>query len=326
MPELSIKQEEQLTDIKQFCFVFQETLFSIPLHCVVEVGEIGTITPVPWKEKGFIGMTDYRGLPVPVLNPALISDIDWQEEDLEKLRESGSLVIFEEDGFKIAIILTKFFKIIPESIKGEDNTEEDEQKFILAVTVVEDKPVILLNTLVIAEHYKKFLRKQFSLQKEQLKSTQLIDSKESFIKLLFFSLGDAHLCFPVNEVEEVLENIAVSPLFKVAPILRGLINVRGKVIACIDISHFLGITPRNINENTRFVLLQDEGVEVAVCVDAVSKMNEFEKIQFLPPEGLLTGEIGNLASGVFQLGDLTYILLSTKNIVHAKELQEYTET
>ncbi|MCB1188962.1 MAG: chemotaxis protein CheW [Leptospiraceae bacterium] len=327
MQELTVKQDEQLSDIKQFCFVFCGTLFSIPLHCVIEVGEIGNTTPVPWKEKGFLGMTDYRGLPVPVINPALISDIETDKKNPNEQKESGSLVILEEDGFKIAIVLTKFYKIIPKSINAQENEEDDKyQKFILAITIVEDKPVILLDTQKIADHYKKFLKKQFSLQKQQLKSTQIIDSKESFIKLLFFALGEVHLCFPVAEVEEVLENIAVSPLFKVAPMLRGLINVRGKVIACIDISHFLGQTPRSFNENTRFILLQEGGVEVAICVDSVSKMNEFEKIHFLPPEGLLTGEIGELASGVFQLGEATYILLSTKNIVQAKELQEYLDT
>src|SRR5262249_60634275 len=63
---------------------------------------------------------------------------------------------------------------------------------------------------------------------------------------------------PVEHVIEVIEGYDVTPLFKVPPLVRGLINLRGQVLACLDISGELGLPPRPLDERNQFVVLTHE--------------------------------------------------------------------
>ncbi len=61
---------------------------------------------------------------------------------------------------------------------------------------------------------------------------------------------------PVEHVIEIIEGYDVTPLFKVPPIVRGLLNLRGQVLACLDISVELGLPPRRLEERNQFVVLK----------------------------------------------------------------------
>ena len=115
----------------------------------------------------------------------------------------------------------------------------------------------------------------------------------------------------------------MTPLFKVVPVLRGLINLRGKVVPCMDISTYLGLAARGLNENTKFVMLQSGGSEIALCVDSVSKMKEVDNALIQTNEGVLNGPISEYATGILQLQKQTLLMISAKNLVESSDLKEY---
>jgi purine-binding chemotaxis protein CheW len=314
-------------EIKQFSFSKGDVLFSILLNSVVEVQEGCPITEIPWKQKGLLGMTGYRGYLIPVLDPCQMSIMDFGEK-FQKQESIKSIVIVESNQFKVAFVLSKFYKILsgedpkPESL--EDGLDKD--NFIYSMTIVETKAMIFLNVDSICKFYKQLLKKQSSLVLTNKQKVNILESnKNELVKLLFFSIGENQLCIPIGEVEEILENFAVTPLFKVHPMLCGLINLRGKVIACLDISGFLGMPPVNLNENTKFILLQKDSIELSICVDTIYRMNEFNRSSFVSPDGILSSELSKLSVGTSKLDDKTLVLLSTEKIARTSDLQKYTE-
>ncbi|MEM7183879.1 MAG: chemotaxis protein CheW [Spirochaetota bacterium] len=312
--------ENVLHTDKLFSFLFHKNIYAIPLQKVIEVGELPEISPSPWPHLAIIGMINYHGLPIPIINPdIMVETMSTKDMDAESLKVNASLVILQEGDFHLAIILSKFHKIFSYSLDKTDS--EDSENFIAASTIIENDTILCLETEKIAKYLKGIINTQFSIEEK----TQAVEEeiKGSLKKLLFFSIGTIQLCLPVHEVEEVLENISVAPLFKVPIMLRGLMNVRGKAIACLDLSEFLNLDKRVLNENTAYILVQQEQVEFAICVDSVASMDEFENLRLIPAEGILAESIADIAAGVFQLEDQTYILLSSESIIKLKQLQAY---
>jgi purine-binding chemotaxis protein CheW len=165
---------------------------------------------------------------------------------------------------------------------------------------------------------------QIALKSDEDTLTKKNFQEKATEKFIFFTIQKLNFGVPISEVLEVLEGLDVTPLFKVEPILRGLINLRGKIIPCLDVSLFLDLPQRVLNENAKFVILQQDGFEVALCVDSVSKMKEVDKSSIQTSDEVLSGTISEYTSGVLQYQKQTLLMISAKNLIHAKVLKKYT--
>jgi len=318
-----VKNTVELTVVsenKQFVFLYGAAYFSIQLANVIEVYDSPDVKDLPWEEIGLRGMIQYRGIPIPVIDPVLIANIKSDKKE----KPIKSVVIFEKDNCKIALTVDKFYNILPELEKDTDEFEEDSfESFIVGFSMLADKPLVILNEEKIVRHYKKIFTKQVSLKSNQKQEIVTSVKEQVLEKFIFFTIGEIHFGVPIKEVMEVLENLDVTPLFKVVPVLRGLINLRGKVVPCMDISIYLGLAARSLNENTKFVMLQSGGSEIALCVDSVSKMKEIDNALIQTNEGVLNGPISEYATGILQLQKQTLLMISAKNLVESKDLKEY---
>lgn len=320
--ELTINPAESNTVLenKQFVFLYGAAYFSIQLTSVIEVYDSPDVKDLPWEEIGLRGMIQYRGIPIPVIDPIAIANIKSDKKN----RSIKAVVIFEKDNCKIALAVDKFYNIIPEPEKDSEDFQEDSlESFIIGFSMLADKPLVILNEEKITKHYKKIFTKQVSLKSNQKEETFISTKLQVLEKFIFFTIGEVNFGVPIKEVLEVLENLDVTPLFKVVPVLRGLINLRGKVIPCMDISTYLGLSARSLNENTKFVILQSGGAEIALCVDSVSKMKEVDNALIQSNEGVLTGPISEYATGILQLQKQTLLMISAKNLVESSDLRGY---
>ena len=131
------------------------------------------------------------------------------------------------------------------------------------------------------------------------------------------------LGIPVEDVIEVIEGLDVTRLFNVPPILRGVTSVRGKVLACVDVSHMLGVRPRLLDERSKFVILQHDGIEMSFCVDDVSRLRQLVPERAQKTEAVLTGDIKFYVNGVLEEENETIFLLSTQALVESPDLEPF---
>lgn len=304
---------------KQFIFSFKSVYFSVSLSSVTEVIESPEIIQVPIQEKGLLGILKYKDIPVPVIDPAETGKIRTSAD----IPTAKSIVLTESNDSRIGFVMDRFIRIIADTEQEEESSQESEE-FVSGFSILEKIPLVILNEKAIAEHYKKIFRKQISIQKKNTEIAAVnVQSRSETEKFIFFSIGDVQFGVPIREVLEVLENVDVTPLFKTVPALRGVINVRGRVIACLDISSYIGMQMRSLNENTKFVILQNQGQEIALCVDSVSKMKEIGKSMIQTNEGLLTGQISEYASGILQMQKQTLLMISAENLIRSKDIRNY---
>ena len=72
-------------------------------------------------------------------------------------------------------------------------------------------------------------------------------------------IKNSTIAIEITQVVEVIEGSEVTPLYKVADFIRGLISLRGQVLSCIDLSRYLGHDLTVIDERNKFIVINVSG-------------------------------------------------------------------
>lgn len=323
---------------KQFIFYHSDNIFSLPLENVAEVTENLHFNSVQNLGKGIIGVVNYLSNALPVVNPSfLIADNNKIPNDsIPELNQS--YVVIELEDWKFAFLLDKFHKIIPKFQTSQDLNSHD--SLFSGIGLLDNRPVYIIHLQNLIFNARQTISGTIQSDQGSESSSMLVnadkvsektdsetlDSPETdpkISKCLCFFLDSMQFGIPIQDVVEVVDNLLVTPLFKVSPYLRGLINVRGKVIPCVDISAHLKLPYRPLNENTKFVILRNDSEELAICVDSISNMRDLSSHRIQKNDGLLEKKLENIASGIVHIQNETVLIVSSQAIIGSNDLKEY---
>ena len=95
--------------------------------------------------------------------------------------------------------------------------------------------------------------------------------------LLAFLLGESRCALPVNEIQEVLPVVALSPIPGQALPVEGMLNLRGAMIPVLDLRSCLGLPQIRWNSETRIIIVKTREARVGVVVDRVEDVVEAEE-------------------------------------------------
>jgi purine-binding chemotaxis protein CheW len=106
------------------------------------------------------------------------------------------------------------------------------------------------------------------------------------VQLITFVLGDERYALPIELVYEILR---VTPITRVphAPrAVRGLMNVRGRLLPVVDVRMLLDLPPATVDKDSRVITVQVRGRNLGLLVDRVGTVAKVRKdeIQAAPPE------------------------------------------
>ena len=107
-----------------------------------------------------------------------------------------------------------------------------------------------------------------------------------------------HFVVPVENVIEIIEGYEVTPIYGDGNFLRGLINLRGQVLSCLDISKDLSLMPRALDERNKYMVLQENGKDLVLCVDDVLGMMTIDRRSFRNSTEILSEPVSDLFQGI----------------------------
>jgi purine-binding chemotaxis protein CheW len=120
-------------------------------------------------------------------------------------------------------------------------------------------------------------------------------------KHLIFRLASSSFCIRVANVQEILKIMEITFVPQISPSVKGVINLRGRVIPVVDLRIRLGFPKQAYGEQTCIIVLrtQSSGPDMltGVIVDEVSEVISIavEDIQDPP-------DFGNVLAPVFLVG------------------------
>src|SRR5687767_10694765 len=97
-----------------------------------------------------------------------------------------------------------------------------------------------------------------------------IQQSSSAERLLVFSLGDEEYCISLSQVKEVIAPPRITPIPKVPPYFLGMMDLRGTVVAVIDLRTKLGMPRRDPMPEMAIIILDLGSKSLGVVVDSVN--------------------------------------------------------
>jgi purine-binding chemotaxis protein CheW len=128
-------------------------------------------------------------------------------------------------------------------------------------------------------------------------------------KLSTFHLGKELYGIPVEMVEEVIRHQVMTRVPLAPPAVRGLINLRGRILVAIDLRRRLGLSDDPRGRAPSNVVLRTEDGPVSLLVDEIGSVLEVEDGDFEPPPGTLRGSCRKLIKGAYKLEERLLLVL-----------------
>jgi purine-binding chemotaxis protein CheW len=94
---------------------------------------------------------------------------------------------------------------------------------------------------------------------------------------LTFQLGDETYAVAVDGVTEITTLFRITPVPGCNPWVRGLINLRGRVVPVLDVRSRLGLPERPYDASTCILIVEHDAVSAGLVVDQVFDVTELDR-------------------------------------------------
>ncbi len=139
------------------------------------------------------------------------------------------------------------------------------------------------------------------------------------MQLVSFRVGREAFGVDVQKVEGVISPVDITKMPRSPEFVEGIINLRGQIVAIVDLARRLGIEGSERSATTRIVVVEAQNVKVGLIVDTPEVINiragDVETSPALAAGGVESSFIG----GVVKLDDRLLILLDVDNILTERE-------
>ncbi|GAA0243743.1 chemotaxis protein CheW [Cryptosporangium japonicum] len=130
-----------------------------------------------------------------------------------------------------------------------------------------------------------------------------------------FEVADQLFGVDVAKVVEVLRFSEYTRVPLADRSVGGLINLRGQVMAAVDLRVRLGLEPRDMSKPSMNVIVSEEGEAISLLVDKIGDVVELQSDTFEPPPDTLAGPLRELIIGAFKLDSRLMLALDAKRAV-----------
>lgn len=130
---------------------------------------------------------------------------------------------------------------------------------------------------------------------------------------LTFALADEMYGVEILAVQEIIQMAPITTVPRVAESVRGVINLRGKVIPVVDLRKKFGMESIDDTNQTCIVVVQVEqegrATTVGIVVDRVAEVQDISAGQIEPPPAFGAAVDTSFILGIGKVGDKVVILL-----------------
>ena len=134
-------------------------------------------------------------------------------------------------------------------------------------------------------------------------------------KYLTFVLGSEQYGVEIVKVREILGVLPITPMPQTPHYVKGVINLRGKVIPVIDTRTKFGMPERENTPETCIIVVDVDGKSIGLLVDTVKEVMDIKEEQIEDPPNFGTGTDTGFVRGLGKIGDQVKILLNIDHVL-----------
>ena len=146
---------------------------------------------------------------------------------------------------------------------------------------------------------------------------------------LTFALGNEVYGLEILKVQEIIGMTTVTKVPRTPDFLRGVINLRGKVIPVVDLRTKFGMESHEDTNLTCIIVVQvmrdNQQVTMGIIVDEVAEVLDVRAAQIAPPPPFGASTQTEFISGMGKGGSKVIILLDTDRVLSWGEVEAISE-
>jgi purine-binding chemotaxis protein CheW len=153
----------------------------------------------------------------------------------------------------------------------------------------------------------------------QEKTTKKKDEYER--QVVVFKLADEEFGVNISEVKEIIRIELITKIPNSAEYIKGVINLRGKIIVIVDLALVLGLPPKKTDNETRIIVIELEESTIGMIVDSATEVLRLSSNQIEAAPQIITKKINaDYIEGVGMLGERLLILLDLIKVLKSEDI------
>lgn len=125
-----------------------------------------------------------------------------------------------------------------------------------------------------------------------------------------FYVGETLFGFDTVEVQEVVRVGNVTPVHHAPPFVRGVMNLRGRIVTVVDLASRLNLGTVDVNDESRTYIVEWKQEHLGLLVDRTADVVSFDREAVKPPPENVRGVSGAMLEGLCQVGGKLVALIN----------------
>ena len=147
---------------------------------------------------------------------------------------------------------------------------------------------------------------------------QLEDTQKG--KFLTFAMGKEMYGIEIQYVTEIIGIQSITEIPEFPEYVRGIINLRGKIIPVMDVRLRFKKPFREYTDRTCIVVIDTQDISIGLIVDSVSEVLSIRDEEIVPPPAINKGE-QKYIKGIGKIGSEVKLLLDCQKLLNDDEIQ-----
>ncbi len=229
----------------------------------------------------------------------------------------GSVVIVESAGTLVGAEVDEIVEIvafpesgmkpIPDLIRGENDHLAN-----VAIDELSGRVIAVIDTdrLIKSEHLKRIDKLKEKAMPSEQEPAESSARAEADTELVVFSVNDTHFALRSEQVREILAAQQTTWVPYAPPYIDGVFQLRGEVIASVNIWKRLNLADSDLQDKTgKMLIIARDGEHYALHIEKLEEIRRIPSNQIEPPPGIVQGVEARFLSGIAATEDSTILLL-----------------
>jgi len=161
----------------------------------------------------------------------------------------------------------------------------------------------------------------------QITTLEMFEQEEDTQKgrFLTFSLGKEAYGIEIKYVTEIIGIQAITEVPELPEYIKGIINLRGKIIPVMDVRLRFRKEPREYNDRTCVIVVDIKDVSVGLIVDSVSEVLSIPEQDIVEPPQMSKGFNNRYIKRIGKVGNDVKLLIDCEKLLTENDLEDISE-
>ena len=145
-------------------------------------------------------------------------------------------------------------------------------------------------------------------------------------QFMTFKSGTEHYGIELKYVNEIMGIQPITEVPEVEDYIKGLINLRGKIVPVIDVSIRFKQKPLEYTDRTCIIIVDVKGTVIGLIVETIADVVTIKDSDIDPPPAMGSGKVKNkYVYGLGKIGDGVNLLINPDKLLRDEDLTAIDE-